>query len=93
MALPSSGRVDITRVNRSLHGRIPDEAGASADRKILNGLRVGMSTIPGALLKLFLPRFIIENWMMIIPYARCELIAGLENRAEFGIGVRWSMPQ
>jgi hypothetical protein len=31
--------------------------------------------------------------MMIIPYARYDFIAGLENRAEFGIAVQWSIPQ
>jgi len=31
--------------------------------------------------------------MMIISYARYDFIAGLENRAEFGIAVQWSIPQ
>jgi hypothetical protein len=31
--------------------------------------------------------------MMIIACARYDLIAGLENRAESGIAVQWSMPQ
>jgi hypothetical protein len=31
--------------------------------------------------------------MMIVPYARNDLIAGLENRAESGIAIRWSIPQ